>query len=122
MEIAGVALIDDSQAVVLPSSGFVHVTWSNASSGTVDATADLSTVSVWQLYALDGVTFAHELSSTVSATPEVFFAANLFTSGSTYIIQITNALGYPNAAHGDNTEVAYPFGIMQNYSTTFTVD
>jgi hypothetical protein len=120
--IGSVALLADNQAVVLPTTGLVHITWANSSSGTVEATADLATVEIWQLEALGGATFARGVTATQSTATDVFFDASLFTSGSTYIIQITNALGYPDASHGDTTHVAYPFGIMTNYSTTFVID
>lgn len=104
------------KAPVTIGSGEIAVSWNLAQPGP----NDIATVSLYELTNDLSITTPHVRDSVITATHTAHFATTLFTTGSTYAIQIVSAAGYPGAAtNGDFMTVSYPVSTVTTWSHSF---
>lgn len=116
IQIAGIPLDTDAKIVTLPD-GEIEVTWAAAA----DGARDYAAVSVHELIAADAFTTNVSRRSVTTTGSRVVFDRSVFTSGATYIILVTNALGRPAAADGDWSVIGDQTEFGSVWSRYFTV-
>jgi hypothetical protein len=115
--VAGTPVAADATTVALPASGDVTIAWSAAAPGPVDFT----TVTVYELRAVSGITVPRLVDSTITAKSVAHFPASLFAAGHDYIVRFDSVVGFPDAATGDFAHTTYPHGAAESWSRWFTL-
>jgi hypothetical protein len=117
-QLDGTPLATDNQAVTLAPAPDPVASWTLASPGPVD----YAVVVLFEVVNSGGATALVARRGVLTAGTSATFDRALFASGHTYLVQITNVLGAPNAAAGDVTTITYPYEKMVTLSSSFKVN